>query len=209
MFWGYVGCVVVTLSVVFLYEPTLKAGTPSDQHIRFVGMALQLIGAGTVWYDLTHTATGFGAEPSLKRTLAYIKSVFFKPPPVHGAAAVTLMGASLFSTGRVTARLATHTVQERLDQLERSTRKLEDGLEKVQLDLAVQKSELLTELQRSAAEVRREISALEDQLKNALIGNFPALNFGVLWLMVGIILTSFPVETAEFAVSVGLYELLP
>lgn len=207
LMWTSIAFIVISSWIVLLWEPSLRNGAPSDRHIRSLGMFLQLIGALTVWYDLTHTASGYGHGPSLQKAWAYFKSIFITPPPVNGAMAATLDGVN--SEMRATVSWAldpSQPLKNRVEQLEQFVQKLEREIGTVHGTILRQKSELTNELKRQTAGLKREIQQVEVQLEHALIGNFRVLGFGILWLMVGIVVASLPVELLDISLSLGWYK---
>lgn len=191
---------------MFLYAPSVKGDTFSDRHVRVWAMLLQLIGAGTVWYDLTHTATEFGDGPSLRKVWEYIKSVFVTPPPINGSASITLQGANMTSHGRITSGfIPSQPIDARVAHLERFALKLDEELGNVQQSIRQQKSELTSDIVRLRNQTHRDVEAVKGQLRNALIGNFSILTFGVIWLGIGIVLASIPTEVTEFSVFLGWF----
>lgn len=201
LFWSYVTLILITFFCVFGWKPAMAAVKALDTHVRVWGMMLQLIGAGTVWYDLTHTATGFGEGPTLRKLWNHVKSVFVIPPAITGTASITLEGASCVSTGRSRAMANPgHPVEVRLARLEKLMDSVEDEIHGVRGEMAHQKSELTSEIKKRSRELRSEIGEVGDKLKQSLVSNVYLLTFGVIWLAAGIILTSIPTEITDFGV---------
>ena len=56
LFWWNIVLILATIVFVFI----LRSPGESDFRVKTLGMVLQLIGVGTVWFDLTSTARAFG-----------------------------------------------------------------------------------------------------------------------------------------------------
>lgn len=180
-------------------------GIPSDQHLRIWGMLLQLIGTGTVWFDLTGTAREFGEKPLAKRAWDYLKSAFTGPAPVNGSAVIQLEAAELTAAGgTVTMTHGDQPVEARVAQLEKELNDLVNQISRVRGEIRTQKSELTAELKKQVAAMRTEVSSVHDRLKVSLVGNFSVLAFGVFWVVIGVILTSIPMEIVVWAEQLNL-----
>jgi len=73
LFWYNLLLIGVTAIAVWLWPAPIVDNTPSDFRIRLWGMALQIIGALTVWHDLTDSARNFGRPGFVANTLAWMK----------------------------------------------------------------------------------------------------------------------------------------
>lgn len=189
-----------------IYQPGMKNGSPSDFHVRLLAAVLQLIGAGTVWYDLTHATKEYGEGPSWQKLRAYIKSVFVKPQPTQAGMAWVEGVDTVAAIGKVTVQLdPQRPLETRMADLESFAQRLDSELGSLQALTVQQKLELTAEIKERTGELRRGVERVESQLKRALIGNFSILNFGVIWLMVGIILASFPAEITGIGMNAREY----
>jgi hypothetical protein len=194
-FW--VNVLLLSLTVVFVaIQPAKVNGTPTDLPVRFWGMCLQLIGAYTVWMDMTKTAKDYGLE---SKTWEWLKRIFTPARTVNGAANIVLDGVSCTATGSVrTLANPNDPVDKRVSLLEKQMTIVRDQLDTVRHDIAIHKNELTTDIRKRAAELQQQLSTLETQLKDALVGNYAVLNLGAFWLVVGIILSSVAVELTNF-----------
>lgn len=172
----------------------------SDFRVKTLGMILQLIGVGTVWFDLTSAARTFGKTGMIQRTKEWLKTGF------TGDAAVLRSGvsahANLTSCERATVRWSIDpnaVIPARIEALEKNLGKIDEDVNVLfrQLDqhTAVARERASNEENMRAqavAEVRRE-------LIEASVSNFSILVFGAVWLAVGVVLSTWVPEIAKIA----------
>ena len=188
----------MTASVAFIFIWTSPGG--SDFRVKTLGMILQLIGVGTVWFDLTRAARTFGKTGMIRRTKEWLKT------GLTGDAAVLHSGvseqANFSSSGRAMVRWPIDpnaVISARIEALEKNLGKIDEDVNALfrQLDqhTAVAKERASNEENMRAqavAEVRRE-------LIEASVGNFSTLVFGAVWLAVGVVLSTWAPEIAKIA----------
>lgn len=85
--------------VVILPSPI---GTAPDLIVRIWAMSLQIIGAATVWHDLTGTAREFGRTETISAIWEYLKRGFTNKPIILEVAGTSQGNSS--SSARVTQR---------------------------------------------------------------------------------------------------------
>jgi hypothetical protein len=162
-------------------------------------MCLQLIGACTVWIDMTKTAADFGERPSLRKSWEYFISGFRKPQPLAHPTSIELSGGAFTMTG-ASARLTVrrNAIEDRVKELENEVAGINKQLDAVRNDITKQKNELRADMQRREVELRRDLDSLRIQLTDAFVGNYAVLRLGALWLVFGIVLSSVAVEITNF-----------
>lgn len=193
LFW--IAIAVVLLAVTF----ALRRGT-DEAVIRFVGMALQLLGIGTVVWGIRETRAFFG-RPSL---FALGKRWFSQFPPlktriVHAKGNATL--GQVTGTGRGHA-LSVVAPDAPLDE---RVRALEANLNQVikRFDLiANETDEELRKVRETLNQEARTRASEDDQLHHKLeateTGGLHISAMGALWLFVGVIFGSIPAELAKW-----------
>jgi hypothetical protein len=128
-----------------------------------------------------------------------LKGLFRTPAPVTGSVSADLQGAYLVATGTVaTPPHPSWPIETRVTRLENEVAGVREGLSIVRGDLMRQKNELTADIKRHTTELRQEIGTMQNQLKDALIGNYAVLHFGAVWLVVGIVMSSVAVEITNF-----------
>lgn len=197
-FWASVCFAVITLAFVAV-KPATVNGAPTDLPVRFWGMCLQLIGAYTVWMDMTKTARDFGEPPSFRKTLRWIKRLFRTPAPIHLTAVIKAKSGMAVASG-LTATVSSlgQPIEQRVARLEGQLTGIKEELSAVRADALRQTNELTAAIEKSTAELRQEIGTIQTQLKDALVGNYAVLHFGAVWLVVGIVMSSVAVEITNF-----------
>lgn len=205
--WAYLTLTLLTVGIVFFYEPPLTNGPEYDRHIRLWALTLQLLGTATVWWDLTHTAGQHGAGPSFRRAWDSIKAALGMRRSVSANAIIVEGAEFIVSGGRVSVWLQAQTVEDRLANLEKFVRSLDSELGTIYGSIAEQGRKQTADLKQLGRDLRGENKQLEAKLTEALIGNFATLHFGVIWLVVGMILASAPVEITKLSVWLGLFNV--
>lgn len=196
LFWWNIILIFVSVAIIFMW----RSPGESDFRVKTLGMILQLIGVGSVWFDLTSTARTFGKTGMIQRTKDWLKAGFTRN------ATVSLSGVSAQASTGGSARLtvrwpidpnAVNSV--RIEALEKNLGKIDEEINALfqQLDqhAAVARERASNEEKMrtlAVAEVRRE-------LIEASAGNFAILVFGVVWLAVGVVLSTWAPEIAIIA----------
>lgn len=193
-FWVHTGLILLSLPFILL-RPALVNGTPTDLPLRFWGMCLQLIGAFTVWIDLTTTAEDFGVQRLKFRD--WLRR-FKAPPPIEGMVIAVEEGCAIQITGHApTITQSGQSPEERLMRMERDVLALNVEVATAREEIKSQKRELSADRDHSAARLNLELESMQGQLKDALVGNYTALRVGAIWLVVGIVFSSIAVEVTN------------
>ncbi len=194
LFWVNLILLAISVAMIFIW----KSPGGSDFRVKTLGMGLQLIGVATVWFDLTATARSFGKTGMIQRTRDWLKTGF------TGSVTVLLGGvsasASMSCNARATVRWPMHANGETVDRIEA----IEKNIGKIDEDLIA----LFRELDLYAGQARERatneekirtqaITEIRGELVKASAGNFVILVFGVVWLAVGIVLSTWAPEIAK------------
>lgn len=196
LFWWNIGLIWLTVSCICIW----RSPGESDFRVKTLGMALQLIGVGTVWFDLTTTARTFGRSGMIERTKKWLKDGF------SGDATVVMMGASAQANATSSCRATVRWPIDSAADHERRIEAVEKNIGKIDEDIGA----IFRELDQQSA-VARERAANEEQMRaqavaevrreliEASVGNFPVLVFGAVWLAVGVVLSTWAPEIAKVA----------
>jgi hypothetical protein len=196
LFWWDIVLMAASVAFIFIW----KSPGESDFRVKTLGMILQLIGVGTVWFDLTSAARTFGKTGMIQRTKEWLKAGF------TGDATVLLSGVSAQANATWSARATVRwpidpnaVNSARIEALEKNLWKIDEDINALfrELDqhMAVARERASNEENMRAqavAEVRRE-------LIEASVGNFSILVFGAVWLAVGVVLSTWAPEIAKIA----------
>jgi len=188
--WKVWIAVAVTVAVpVVAFSCPISA---SDQ-FRYSGLAFELLGIGTVWAGLRDRRLLFRKQGTLDKTTGWLKRF-----PRLGAKpqnfVVQLSGASLTMTGgAVAARLgssSSSSVESRLAELESKVQTLRTE----QADLGKRIQQEVCERQEAdkAEHKKRESDYKEiySTLDSLGAGNLPLETLGLLWLSLGVMLST-------------------
>lgn len=201
LLWSNVVLVAATTAIIFVVPgPVLESG-PSDLRLRLWALCLQLLGAWTVWHDLTSTAREHGHEGILRRTASYLREgVFGQHRRIRGSG-MTVVG----TTGRVRGRARRAVdpaagLEVRLDTVEHNLAKVDEDLDAINKEIDVRAAELKEKIDTESESRTAAIESIRCQMKEAALSNFPILAFGAFWVAVGTILSAVAPEIVKIAV---------
>lgn len=199
LLWASLACLIVT-AVVLAPHPNLPlrlAGLKHEQVIRWWGVALQMVGILAVLNDLRSLQKQFGLESAstwLRRWLARwpSRNVSIK---LEGVGAATATASAALSRGYVGPGHAA-SYEARISALEQHAHHLMVELDRVWGTVAADRLERQQAVAIEAAERAQGHSNLADRLKKATTESIPFSLFGLLWLAVGVFLSSTSMEVA-------------
>lgn len=198
LFWANLVLVAATYLVLITFPGPITDAGPSDFRIRAWATFLQVLGAYTVWNDLTKSARSFGKRGIVGGTFDWIKAAFIKPIKVFYPNIADGIGVGI--APRFTRRKQAGkqpTIEERIKSLEYNLAEIDGELRKVdqrfqQFDVRIQRQVLAETLARKEADA--ELSKI---VHDAAVGNFGTLVFGAWWVGIGIVLSGFAAEIAR------------
>ncbi len=198
LFWANLVLIGGTLLWVFVYTGPVTETGPSDFRLRTWGMVLQLLGAVTVWRDLTDSARKFGKGDFLKSTWEWLKGCFF-------GRNITLQidSAAHFHAGgsiRMTVRSVlppNATLEARIQALECNLAEIDKGLGEANKEIRAQTAKLKEQLGEESKKREEAHKELQKDLHDAIVGNYTKLAFGAAWVFVGIVVSAWAPEIAK------------
>lgn len=198
LFWGNLALLGITLLVMFAYPGPITEAGPSDARLRIWGMLLQLLGAYTVWHDLTSAARVFGKGGFITSTWEWLKKCLGTQHIAVGC----MTGSAACIGGRASctqrrAAPADAPIEARLEALEFNLARVDDDLSaairEIDENASMHSTKLSEERQaREAADL-----ALENRLQDTIVGNYAVLAFGALWLVAGIVISTLAPEIVK------------
>lgn len=198
--WASLALLTGTVLFVFMLPGPVTDAGPSDFRIRAWAMILQVIGAWTVWHDLTNSARTFGKGEVLKGTWEWLKAGIFGRTITLQADASShyLVGgrARLIQRRAITPDAPTEV---RLAALEYNLQKIDDDLTSAYTEIDVSAAALKGQIGEESKKREEAHSKLEGRLKDAIVGNYGMLLFGAWWVLIGIVLSSLSPEIARIA----------
>ena len=200
LLWASAVCLIVTAAVLLAVHPNLSlrvAGLKQEQVIRWWGVALQMLGILAVLNDLWSLREQFALESAstwLRKWLARwpSRNVSIK---LEGVGAATATGSAILARGYVGPGHSA-AVEVRLFGLEQHAHALMVELDSVRGTVEAERRERQQAAAIEAAERSRGHSDLADQLTKATTESIPFSLFGLLWLAVGVFLSSTSTEVA-------------
>lgn len=200
LFWANVTLALISAAFVFFWRSPVVAGVPSDFRIRTWGMVLQLLGAYTVWHDLTSTARSFGKGNFMRHTFEWLKAAFSRRTVIFASTGMSSGGAS--SRARMKLRWPvdeTLQLEIRVAKLEANFTHLDADVDNLHKEIGESAKDLNSKI-RSEANTRAEaLQQIEARLADAMTGNISFLAFGAFWIFIGIALSTMAPEIAKLA----------
>lgn len=191
--WLSAGGVAVALFI------SLRPGT-SEPVIRMTGLALQLLGIGTVIWEISETRTLFG-HPSLT---SKAKGWLGRFPLLRRSAVVSATGiASSASVGNARA-YGTHgpganpTTESRLDALEKNMASIHERITQTQHEIDVESNKAADAFTREEQLRASEDRAIREKLEATGTSGVHISAIGALCLFVGVILSAAAPEISAF-----------
>ncbi|NMM11913.1 MAG: hypothetical protein HHJ17_00010 [Rhodoferax sp.] len=194
LFWVNAILFGVAVAAVYIWP----APAESDFRVRTLGMLLQLIGVGTVWFDLTSTARSFGKTGLMFRTWTWIKAGFAGRTVNIGVAAMS--SASATASGRMTVRWpmnASASQLDRIDAVEKNLTKIDEDIQAVFTEIDRNAIDMKERILNESNERTSAIGVVRRDLEEAAAGNFPFLVFGAVWLGIGVVLATWSPEIVK------------
>lgn len=191
LFWCNFILLAISVVVVFV----CKSPGESDFRIKTLGMILQLIGVGTVCFDLTSVARSFGKMGMIQGTLGWLKTGLTGHANAVGAMASVNLSAA--TSARATVRWPMDPKAEaaiRIEALEKNIGKIDEDLNAVFNTLG---KHVAAAKERASKEENMRAQAVTEvrrELIEASVGNFAVLVFGAVWLAIGVVLSTLAPE---------------
>ena len=175
----------------------LRPGT-TEPVIRLTGLALQILGIGTVAWGISETRALYGHKPLFAVARGWIERFPLRSRNIVLSAAGI---ASATAIGRARAHV-THgtplnpTVNDRLDALEKNVGALNDRIGATQKELDEEVSKMKTSISEEARQREQEDQGSRKLIEMTATGGVHISAIGAVWLFVGVTLSSAGVEIA-------------
>ena len=175
----------------------VRPGT-SEPVIRLTGLALQILGIGTVAWGISETRALSGHKPLFAVARGWVERF----PLRSRSIVITVAGAaSVTSSGCVRGHLTygpppNPTVNDRLDALEKNIGALHDRVGANQKELDEEVSKLRSSVSEETSRREQEDHASRKLIEMTATGGVHISAIGAVWLFVGVILSTAGVEIA-------------
>lgn len=197
-FWASLCLAGMTASVIIIWPGPIVQGVPSDTRLRVWVMALQMIGAWTVWSDLTRTASSHGHKGIIRGTFDWLKAGLFgrrQTISLSSAIAVALGGSARIRVRRETD--PSSSLPLRVENAEFNLAKIDEELDSVFREIGRSAADTEAKIRREAQTREEAVATLATRIDDLATGNFPTLVFGAAWLTVGTVISAIAPEIAR------------
>jgi hypothetical protein len=185
--------VLLGLSLIWGFEA-------SEKSIRLVGLALQVLGIGTVIWGISATRKQFGHPPVISLVLSWLRRCPLIRRPAYLQPEGISVGASALGGRLVTAFTPNPSapLEERLEHIEKGLETLQKRIEgaesQIDRESSIAYGKVLVETRAREAADKEIMSALE----SSSTGGIHISAIGALWLFVGVILSTASHELAAW-----------
>jgi len=188
-----------TAIAVWFWPAPVTDASPSDFRIRFWGMTLQLIGAWTVWHDLTDSARKFGKTSLLANTIEWAKRLIFgHGHAVGGTFAVTADSCASFQgKARKPQPPDGSPWESRIETLEYNLSKVDEELSQAFRQITDTETKLKDQIKEESKKREEAHKEIQKDLHEAIVGNYATLVFGAFWVAIGIVVSALAPEIAK------------
>ena len=171
-----------------------------EPYIRLTGLALQLLGLLTVLYGISKTRQLFNLPTVRGSVISWLKR--FPPFRLKGVTGRMIgLAGEVNAAGRVKVRLSVgpdSPLESRVRALESNFRLLDETVEKLQ-EQAEERDRLGREAIRAESQARqREVTLVSEKLALAQTGGLTLSLMGLVWLAIGLIVTTLSPEIAAW-----------
>ena len=175
----------------------------SEPAFRWIGLFLQLLGIATVAWNIRGTRTLFGRPSAVALAAQWLRRRPRFRPPVNVAVAGGTLGR-LSSRARVDVWSdadphAASALEARIDAAEKNLSRLRDRLNDLKLETELNLERQVYALEQEKRERANDDKNIRDKLETAQAGGLQISVVGVVWLVVGVIMSTIPGELACLA----------
>ncbi len=194
LFWWNCLFAIGTAGFVFFW----RAPEQSDFRIRTLGMIFQLIGVMTVWIDLKDATSLFGKKGILLNNWNWLKR------GILGRSSIILAGGCTAASSSGSARpkvrhsnLPSASELERIKTLEKNAANVDEDIDALYCESEKTKRDLTLAISAESSNRQTADDKLRLQIKNISTGNASLLLFGLVWLGIGIFISTLAPEIAK------------
>jgi hypothetical protein len=187
--WAYLGLLLCTVAAA-----SLSAKLVTDLPLRLWAVALQIMGAVTVWIDLRRKAVGHGVPGFLRFTLDWLKAFRGRNIVLSvktGQLNITAGNARLIQRRPIRPDVS---IEERVSAAEYNIAQIDSDLTAAHKRIDAEERERRDGLKAERDARAVAVEGLQSRMKDEAVGNFYLLGFGLVWLIVGIALATLAPE---------------
>jgi len=190
----------ITLSVILWFVAVLVLSTVTESHLRLTGLLLQLLGIATVLYGISNTRKLFGHPSLLAAALSWLRAF----PKLHSGP-VNIVGAGVLEDatafGRATVRLQAGPnagLEDRVRVLEENFKSIDGRATELQQQIDEAGQLVNASLSKERELRKRDVATLSKRLEMSETGGMDVSLMGLIWLMVGLVMSTASVELINF-----------
>jgi hypothetical protein len=196
LFWANI-LLTGIVCLVLRYEAPMAPF--ADLHLRILGAFLELVGVGTVWYDLSRSAAKVGKDGILRRTMKWLGVlVLNRPIVVSATASFSSSHAMALRASQLHAMNPEASVDERLHALEQNMRAFDSQLAASWKKIDAVSDDLRKGLATERDARETQFKDVSNRLTDIAAGSYALLLFGVVWLCVGLLISGFSQEFIRY-----------
>jgi len=174
---------------------------PDERLYRFVGMVYQFLGVVGVLIGIAETRKQFGKAGLFAEAKSYLKSFPRLKPTIVAVMASILSDATLSATGTLTTTLIQNTsLEDRVSRLEHELEDLRQQNSRTEEEFNRFKDHVSQVISEERSTRASGIQSVRDDLIKVETGGLSLSLAGALWIILGIILTSIPMELAGLVI---------
>lgn len=173
-----------------------------EDKLRYAGGILQLLGVYTVLVGISEKRKLFQLQSILREQASFMKSIGYalglrSPRTASLTETLPAMTSSIFGGPGITKPRPGDSDQERIRLLEQNQDALSVNITGLHTRIGNEARALSTSIGTERTERDPQVSQLDLKVQKALIGGINVDIAGVLWLLVGIVLATYPQEIAK------------
>jgi len=170
----------------------------TEPEVRITGLLLQILGIGTVAWDIRETRKLFGRPTLMGQFQAWLRRFpAYGGRDVSASVNITIPGASLHARGYAAAAARSNaSVEERIDALEKNVTLVNARIDQTQNEMDQKFRGHADDLKQEERTRAREDQAIREKLEVTETGGLHISAMGALWLVVGVTLSTAAPEIA-------------
>jgi hypothetical protein len=182
--------------VVVLLAIALQLATERTE--RFVGLLFQLLGLGAIVLDVVQTKRLFGLPGFAAGTLDWLRRFPKRGHHIAPGAGRVSATSSVGAFAQVRKDPKDQSVEERLAALEANVSTVYDDISGIHHSLGMEVDQREAAVRKEQHEREQSVREVRELLERSRTGGLELSFWGAVWIAIGIILTTFPVEIANY-----------
>ena len=197
--FGFVRYLLILGGVVAgVYHLCGRLTPDAEDQLRYAGVLLQMAGLVAVVYGIASNRRLVGRAGVKDSLFKWFKRLRGGAMKTVVAKPIPLVSKTKAYPVRSESRPSAKSVDERVDLLERQLAELRNSMDRTDRALREQLSEAKEDASRRARALSQQLGGVSDRVENLAAGGSVTELIGVIWVAIGILLSSLPEELAAF-----------